>query len=260
MNLLRKFAFFLVVTVLLAACETLPPPQPVAQPEQTVTVAQIKQALAAQQGNIQNVKSLVKTSIKTNEHNHTLKQILLIDNETSLRLDTLSTFGQVLAVLISDRESILLFDVENNRFYKDAEVWDIMVRQFGTVFDFREYISVLSGKIPGLDALQLQELEWNAQAGRYDVSAFDFERDEQLRISVDPKTLLPARLAKWKNKQHLYTVYWENYQGDSANRFPHTITVERPERGDSVTLQFNNPLINQGMPEGAFQLGPPDES
>ncbi|MEE8127423.1 MAG: DUF4292 domain-containing protein [Nitrospinaceae bacterium] len=241
----------------LTACETLPPPRPVEPPAQFLTLDEIFQQLTTRQDGIHNVKSMVKSAIKTRENNHNLKQVLLIDGETSLRLDTLSLFGQPVGVLISDQTQILLYDTKNNKLYRNREVWDIMIRTFGTVFDFREYISVFSGKIPRLASLNLKGVRWSPQTGNYHITAVDSERNDSLEIEVDTKTILPVRLVKWKDGKRVYTVQWEDYQKTEGHLFPHTITVQRPLLGDELVMKFNNPLINQGVPEDAFQLNVP---
>jgi len=241
----------------LTACETLPPPRPVEPPAQFLTLDEIFQQLTTRQDGIHNVKSMVKSAIKTRENNHNLKQALLIDGETSLRLDTLSLFGQPVGVLISDQTQILLYDTKSNKLYRNREVWNIMMRTFGTVFDFREYIGVFSGKIPRLASLNLKGVRWSPQTGNYHITAVDSERNDPLEIEVDTKTILPVRLVKWKDGKRVYTVQWEDYQKTEGHLFPHTITVQRPLLGDELVMKFNNPLINQGVPEDAFQLNVP---
>jgi outer membrane lipoprotein-sorting protein len=241
----------------LTACETLPPPRPVEPPAQFLTLDEIFQQLTTRQDGIHNVKSMVKSAIKTRENNHNLKQVLLIDGETSLRLDTLSLFGQPVGVLISDQTQILLYDTKSNKLYRNREVWDIMMRTFGTVFDFREYISVFSGKIPRLASLNLKGVRWSPQTGNYHITAVDSECNDPLEIEVDTQTILPVRLVKWKDGKRVYTVQWEDYQKAEGHLFPHTITVQRPLLGDELVMKFNNPLINQGVPEDAFQLNVP---
>ena len=197
---------------ILTACETLPPPKPVEPPAQFLTLEEISQQLTAQQDGIHNVKSRVKSAIKTQEKNHNLKQALLIDGDTSLRLDTLNLFSQPVGVLISDQTQILLYDAKSNKLYRNREVWDIMMRMFGTVFDFREYVSVFSGKIPRLASLNLKSVRWNPKTGNYQITAVDSERNSPLAIEVEPKTLLPVQLVKWEDGKRVYTVRWEDYQ------------------------------------------------
>ena len=256
----RKLKLLILLCFLagvLTACETLPPPRPVEPPAQLLTLDEVSRQLATQQNGIHNVKSMVKSAIKTRENNHNLKQVLLIDGESSLRLDTLNLFSQPVGVLISNQTQILLFDTKSNKLYRNREVWDIMIRTFGTVFDFREYVSVFSGKIPRLASLNLNGVRWNPKTGNYQISAVDSERNERLEIEVEPKTVLPVRLDKWKEGKQVYTVQWENYQKAGEHLFPHTITVQRPLIGDEVVMKFNNPLVNQGVPEDAFQLNVP---
>jgi outer membrane lipoprotein-sorting protein len=242
----------------LTACETLPPPKPVEPPAQFLTLEEISQQLTIRQAGIHNVKSMVKSAVKTREKTHNLKQALLIDGETSLQLETLGVFGQPVGVLISDPTQILLYDPKSNKLYRNREVWDIMVRTFGTVFDFREYISVFSGKIPRLASLTLKNVRWDSKTGNYHITAVDSERNDSLEIEVEPQTLLPVRLVKWADGKQVYAVQWENYQKVEEHLFPHTITVQRPLSGDELVMKFNNPLINQGVPEDAFQLNVPE--
>jgi len=241
----------------LTACETLPPPRPVEPPAQLLTLDEISQRLTMRQEGIHNVKSMVKSAIKTPNNNHNLKQVLLIDGDTSLRLDTLNLFNQPVGVLISDQTQILLYDPKSNKLYRNREVWDIMIRTFGTVFDFREYVSVFSGKIPRLALLDLKDVRWNPKTGNYQITAVDSERNDQLEIEVDTETLLPLRLVKWEDGKQVYAVQWQDYQKVEEHLFPHTITVQRPLIGDELVMKFNNPLINQGVPEDAFQLNVP---
>lgn len=243
---------------ILTACETLPPPKPIERPTEFLTLDEISQVLTARQNAIHNLKSMVKTRIKTRKDSHNLKQVLLIDEESSLRLDTLSLFGQPVGVLIFDRQQVLLYDTDSNKLYRDAAVWDIMARMFGTVFDFREYISVLSGKIPRLASLTLQDLRWSPETGNYHVLAVDTERGEQLEIEVNPESLLPVRLVKRQDGKQMYGVQWDHYQKIEELQFPRTIILQRPLKGDEIVMKFNNPLINRGLPEDAFQLNVPN--
>ncbi len=255
----RKLKLLLCVLAgVLTACETLPPPKPVEPPAQLLTLEAISKQLTTRQDDILNVKSIVKSAIKTQDTNHNLKQVLLINGETSLRLDTLNLFGQPVGVLISDSTQILLYDPKSNKLYRNRDVWDIMIRTFGTVFDFREYISVFSGKIPRLASLTLKDVRWNPETGNYHVTAVDAERNGPLEIEVDTQTLLPARLVKWGNEKQAYAVHWENYKKVEGHLFPHTITVQRLLSGDELVMKFNNPLINQGVPEDAFRLNVPE--
>ena len=75
-----------------------------------------------------------------------------------------------------------------------------------------------------------------------------------MEIEVEPQTVLPVRFVKWKEGKQVYVVQWEDYQMAEGHLFPHTITVQRPVMGDEVVMKFNSPLINQGVPEDAFQL------
>ena len=257
-----RFQIFTVaclLAALLSACQTTPPPKPIVKPQQMLTLDEVAQALTQRQESIRNVKSLVKTRVTTREDNHNLKQILAIDGDTALRMDTLNLFNQPLGVLISKDGHILLFDTDSQKLYRDAEVWDIMIRIFGAVFDFREYIHVFSGRIPRLASLEMKDMQWSPETGNYHIHATDPQSGVRLEIEVDPQTLLPVRLIKRQGERELYRALWENYQTAGGEiPFPFKITVERPAQGDSVALKFNDPLLNQGVPPDTFELSVPE--
>ena len=115
-------------------------------------------------------------------------------------LDTLNLFSQPVGVLIFDPTQMVLYDTKSNTLYRDREVWNMMYRTFGTVFDFRDYVSVFAGKIPRLASLHLTEIRWNPETGNYQVTALDSERKDPLEIEVNTQSLLPVKLARWEGE------------------------------------------------------------
>ncbi|NIQ02223.1 MAG: DUF4292 domain-containing protein [Nitrospinaceae bacterium] len=236
----------------LAACQTVAPP--VQAPSVQLDLAAVQQRLDERQKAMTDVKSMVKTRVQAKEQNHTLKQVIAIQGNSSLRLDTLSMFGQPLGVLIAHQDRVLLYDVKSNRLYRDEEVWNIMYRTFKTVFNFGKYIRAFSGKIPRWEYLDLKTMRWDPETGNYRIEAEDTGRREKIEIEVDSQKILPVKVIQWKEGRQQAAITWRDYEEVEGRLFPHTITVERLTRGDALTMEFRNPKINAGIPEDSFQL------
>jgi len=241
-----------VLLVFLTACQTsTKPPVDTPQPK-ALTSQDWLERLQTRNREFRNLRSFVKTTIVTAKGSQTLRQVLLVKGQRTFRLDTLSVFGQPLGVLIVAPGKTQLYDPRQQKTYTGQEVWEMMYRNLGTVFDFREYIHIFSGNVPGVETWDGDGLKPLPKEAGWEVP-LENGRD-RLWVSVDPFTGLPVRMQKWNQGRPVYQVQWEDYRESEGTLFPHTISVHRPLLGDTVTLKFSDPKINQGIPKDAFNL------
>lgn len=244
---------------LVLACQTAPAPPPGAPvPEMAVADETLLQVLARHHNRIHAVKSFVKTRINAPLISQTLRQSILARNDQSIRLDTLSAFGQPLGVFIFKPGQIQIYDPQKDRLVTGAEAWYTMSDMFGTSFDFAEFISVFLGKVPRFEKLEVRSIRSEGTPRRYVLDAFDPVRRERYRIAVDARTLHPVELTKFKNgDKKVYHVIWSKAEWVADVFFPHQITVRRIEQGDEVILNYRNPEVNPVIPDESFDLGFP---
>lgn len=243
---------------LVLACQTAPAPPP-ESPVRELAVADetLLQVLARHHSRIHSVKSFVKTRINAPLISQTLRQSILARNDQSIRLDTLSAFGQPLGVFIFKPGRIQIYDPQKDRLVTGAEAWYTMSDMFGTSFDFAEFISVFLGKVPRFEKLEVRTIRSEGTPSRYVLDTFDPVRRERYRIGVDPRTLHPVELTKYKNGDKVYDVIWSKAEWVGEVFFPHRITVRRIEQGDEVILNYRNPEVNPVIPDESFDLGFP---
>ena len=249
----RFLGVHLLLAGFLMSCQTAPPAGPAA-PIVPLSQETVLQTLLQRQHDFQDLKSFVKTTVHTPQLNQTLRQALLIQGDRAIRFDTLSLLGQPLGVLVVEDQNILFYDTRKSQLYSGIAVWDMMARVFGTVIDFGEYISILSGQIPGLETLDIKEVRLLADPAHYQIDASDPVRSERLLIQVDARTLAPTHLQKWRGDQIVLTVHWEQHKEVNGRLFPHKIHLIRNDHDDELVIKFSAPQINQGVPADAFQI------
>lgn len=254
-------AIQIVCLLTLFGCQTAPTPAPPTAnvPTEALADETVVAVLSKYQGKVHSVRSFVKTRIHTSEVKQTLRQSLIARNDNSLRLDTLSAFGQPMGVFIFQPGNTLVYDPEQNRMYTGADVWTMMHEVFGTTFNFSEFISVFLGKIPRYDHLEVRAIHWPQDPRRYVLEAEDPVRKESYRITLADTLLYPLKMIKYRNGQKQYEAEWENYDWVNQQYFPHKVTITRVDPADIVTVFYNNPQVNPAIPDDSFILSIPGQ-
>lgn len=251
--MLKPWALGLMLTasLTLAACQTTPGGSPAG--DETITVSQLRDRLLARQDEVTNLKSFVRTTVEA-QRRLTFNQVLLVDGGGSVRMDTLNMFGQTLGVFIHSPAKTLLYEPRRNATLEGDAVWNAMERTVGMRIDFRRYAGVFLGHIPHLADLRINSARLIPDKSRYQIQVTNPATGEKLEVQVDAFTHRPQVLRRQDGE---YEVRWEDYKLAGEREFPHRLVIEFPARGETVTLEYNNPSINIGLPADAFDFPVP---
>lgn len=263
----RCFWLLTIALGLFSACQTplrssMPPPRYSAPPhfiKKSVTPEFLFQSLANRRAALKDLKSFVKSSISRNQSKHVFKQALLVKGSSSIRIETLGVFGRTLGIFIHDKSKTILYDTGQNRLYQGPEAWSMMGRIVGSIADFDEYISLLSGNIPRLPELKVESARLTSDKKRYQLDAADTIHNSRYLLDIDAFTLAPIRLVKLARGQKQYIAQWEDYRNAGGYSFPHKVILTRPGEDEQLIIKFKDPVINAGLPQDAFQFAPPSE-
>ncbi len=248
--------WFGLCLLLLCACQTKTIAPEIQDNSLQYSSHELLNNLKERQKRFQDLKSFVKTSIQSSSSKQTFRQTLLIRNNTMVRLDTLNIFGQPLGVLLVSNSNSLLYDVSNQKVYKGLEVWDILFQMLGTQFDFRKYVQIFSGNIPGIESMQVKN-EKKLEGSPFVSLSTSNEIGDQIIIEIDPLKMVPTRMEHWKNQKIAYTVQWQDYRTQDEYIFPNKIHINKNTTGEEVSLKYFDPKINQGIPDESFRLNLP---
>ena len=238
------------------SCQTvdapvLPRPEPKILP-----LFSLFQHLETRQSNFRDVKTFARTKISGQRLNQSFRQALIVRGDDAIRIDTFNLFRQSLGVLISEGGRTFMYDPEKNRIIREPEVWNMMRLIMGASIDFREYIRVFSGGIPRLTHLEPTAVRLNPDKTFYHLETADTGTGERVDIKIDTYTLLPKTVTRMRGARELYRVRWDDYRKVGPWDFAHRIVIELRNRGETVTIQYSDPVINQGLGSDVFRFAP----
>ena len=238
------------------SCQTvtapvLPRPEPKIPP-----LFSLFRHLETRQSNFRDVKTFARTKIFGQRLNQSFRQALIIRGDDAIRIDTFNLFRQSLGVLISEGGRIFMYDPEKKRIIREPEVWDVMRLLIGSSIDFREYIRVFSGGIPRLTHLEPTAVRLNPDKTVYHLETTDTGTDERVDIEIDAYTLLPKTVTRMRGVRELSRVRWDDYRKVGPWDFAHRIIIELRNRGETVTIKYSDPVINQGLGPNVFHFAP----
>jgi outer membrane lipoprotein-sorting protein len=214
------------------------------------------QHLETRQSNFKDVKTFARTKISGQRLNQSFRQALIVRGDDAIRIDTFNLFRQSLGVLISKGGRTFMYDPEKNRIIREPEVWDMMRLITGSSIDFREYIRVFSGGIPRLTHLKPTAVRLNLGKTFYYLETADIGTGERVDIEIDAYTLLPKTVTRMRGARELYRVRWGDYRKVGPWDFAHRIVIELRNRGETVTIKYSDPVINQGLGPDVFHFAP----
>ena len=203
---------------------------------------------------IKNLKSFTRTSFLGPKLKHSFRQVLLIQDYESIRVDTYGLFGQALGVFTHHENRTAFFDPAKGRSYSGSEVESLMERMLGTHVDFHEHLRIFVGHIPRLELLKILESRLNSDRTRYILKLTDVQRGGKVILQFSAITLLPLEMTRELGGRSVYSVQWQEYDKVAGYDFPHLITLTFPEKQETIRVKYKKPIINKGLPADTFQF------
>jgi hypothetical protein len=206
---------------------------------------------------IANLKSFTRTTFLGQKLKQTFRQTLAIQNNKSIRVDTMGLFGQAMGVFTHHKNRTVFFDPAKGKYYSGLEMETLMEKMLGTRLDFREHLRIFIGHIPRLGFLKVLDSRLNSSQTQYILRLTDIQRDENVTIVFSALTLLPLEMTRKKGKRSIYSVKWQEYAKVGDHDFPHLVTLSFPEKQETIRVKYKNPVINQGLPPDTFRFAEP---
>jgi len=203
---------------------------------------------------IYNVKSFVRTTFIGKETKRSLRQALLIQGDSSIRVDTFGMFGQALGIFISAAGKIQFLDPAKDKIYSGEDVKELLRKLLGTEINFKEHLQIFIGHIPNFEFLKFEESRLNSDKTKYIFYSTDLKSGCKVRLDIDSTTLLPLEMTRFKDGAKQYYAKWQEYEKIGSIDWPHLITLGFPERQEIIEVKFKSPVLNGKISPDAFQL------
>lgn len=247
---------FLFVLLLLVGCQTSVEKAPPHFSKDKISSGYIFNRLQTRANKIHSVKSFARTTFISKEFKQSFRQILLIKESRSIRVDTYGLFGQAMGVFISDAGKMQFLDPAKGRLYSGSDVKNILRKLLGTQIDFREHLRIFLGHIPNFEFLKVEKSRLSSDRTEYILEAKDLKRSGEVRLHIDAVTLLPLEMTRIEMGQKRYFVQWQDYEKIGSIDWPHLITLEFPSKQEIIRIKYKDPTLNGKISQKTFQLMP----
>jgi len=252
--LLRIYLVLLPIVFLIDGCKTNPEKIPPHFSKDIISSDYIFNRLQVRAKKIYNVKSFARTTFIDKEVKQSLRQTLIIQGNSSIRVDTYGMFGQALGVFISAAGKMQFLDPAKGRVYSGVNVKKLLRKLLGTQIDFQEHLRIFVGHIPNFEYLKVKESRLNSDKSKYIFHATDLKNDGEIRLVIDSLTLLPLEMTRFESGEKRYYVQWQDYEKIGSIDWPHLITLKFSERQEILKIKYKDPTLNGNISPDIFQL------
>lgn len=253
---LEKSLVSIFVFSLLGGCQSSLEKAPPRFSKDAITSGYILDRLQTRANKIYSVKSFARTTFIGGENKQSLRQTLILRGNGSIRVDTYGLFGQALGVFVSVPGKTQFLDLAKGRVYSGADVKKMLWKLLGTQIDFQENLRIFVGHIPHFEFLKVEEFRLTSDKAQYILQARDTKNEGEVRLHIGSMTLLPSEMTRFENGKIKYFVQWQEYEKINSIDWPHLITLEFPERRETLRIKYKDPTLNGKISPEAFQLMP----
>jgi len=257
----RLWALVLLLagTGFLSSCQSGMVPDDSHLYQKSISLEDLRQRLLDRQIGLSDLKSFVHTTVETKDRKRSLRQALLVRGAETLRVDTLSFFGQPLGVYIFNGQNMkgqrsVLYDTRRNRVFLGVEVQEMLGRTLGIELNLGEYVSAFAGNIPRLESLKMIGGALDQERPVYQLTGVDPADKSRIEIEVDAYTLLPGKVSRTLRNGEVIRIKWQDYRIAGDRNFPHRIVIEFPTKDARLTFIYTDPIVNAGIPDESFEL------
>ena len=247
---------WLTPTVLLMALALTGCPDRFARPEAFVAepaplLAAIEQRAAA----IQSLRGQLRLEVWRKDERVRLRQLVAVQTPDKLRIDSLSPFDQPLSTLVSDGDTLSIYDLGARRFLRGAASPANLARLIPIPLEPEALSALLRGSVPVLREPDEQTVSWDSNNGWYQL---DQRRGEaRTRISFEPKHLRVVALRLGQGDRTVLRARLGDYSGTGPTAMPRRMRFEAPADDVRIDLKVVDHDINPTLPAAAFVLNPP---
>ena len=247
---------FLFVVFFLGACQTSVEKIPSHFSKDTISSAYIFNRLQTRANKIYNVKSFARTTFVGKEIKQSFRQTLVLQGNSSIRIDTYGLFGQAMGVFIRTAGKLQFFDPSKGRLYSGSDVNNLLRKTLGIQIDFFEHLRIFVGHIPRFEFLRVEQSRLNSDNTQYILQAKDLKSNGDVFLHVDAITLLPIEMTRIEGGIKKYFVKWQEYKKIGSIDWPHLITLEFPVREEIIKIKYKDPTLNGKFSPDIFKLMP----
>jgi outer membrane lipoprotein-sorting protein len=246
----RLLLFALLLSVLLSACAPVGQKivgEPVTQAFADGLIREWSEAAAK----VTSVQGLAKVKVFTRGKSLNGTQVLLAEKPDSLRAEVLSPFGSPLMLMAAESGEMSVSLPSQNLYYTGAATPDNLALFVNIPLRLTDLVSVLLYQPPLIDAWR--EDAFSLQEGGWIVVRRGAIRRQELVFNQQRQLV---EVSYFKENDLFIKISYSQFP-EQGEAFPHSFSIDLPEKQANVSLKFSDLETNGMLQTGVFQLPPP---
>lgn len=212
-------------------------------------------SIEARERTVRSLTGLLNLEVWRKGERVRLRQLVAVRSPDQVRLDALSPFEQPLSTLVSDGQTLSIYDLQEHRFLRGPSSPENLARLLPVPLEPEALTALLRGNVPVLAAPKRRTLTWDRENGWYQL---DLERDDlSQRIHFEPQKLRVTALRFARAGETLLSARLGDYQGEGAEAIPRRLRLEAPAQAVRVEVEVKDYTLNPELPDEVFWLDPP---
>lgn len=211
-------------------------------------------AIAAREAAISSLRGQLRLEVWRGDERVRLRQLVAVQTPDKLRIDSLSPFDQPLSTLVSDGETLSIYDLGAKRFLQGAATPENLVRLVPIPLEPEDLAALLRGGVPVLSDPESTTVGWDAENGWYQL---DLARgDLRQRLSFEPEHRRVVAL-RMQRGAVVVKARLGDYSGTGPTAIPRRMRFEVPHDALRIDLRVTDHDLNPTLPAAAFELSAP---
>ena len=251
-----KFSVLLIFSVsILTGCASLrrsiSPIKPLSSPDD------ILKKIVTREGKIKDLKGIAKVRITSADKNHSLKEVIIVQMPSSLRMETLGFFGQPLFFLTAKDNQMSILSLSENRFYKGEFTPKNLSIIFPLYLKSKDLFSILLGSTPLIDHVDM-DIGIVQEKNLYLVRFYQQGGITRQFIWIEPLNFSIMKSEIYDSLGNLVLkVEFDNYKMINDLLFPMSTTISLHSSLTKIGIDYSELEINTGINQHSFDLDAP---
>ena len=203
------------------------------------------------------LKGIAKIKVTDDKANYSLKEVIVVERPSSLRMETLSFFGHPLFFLTAKNNTLSVLSTKENRYYRG----EVNNKNLSILFPFslksKDLFSILLGEAP-LIPYSDTDVRLSEKKNLYLLRLEQEETKSTQLLWVDPLEFLVQRSEIYDSQRNLvFAVEFDNYKKVNTQLFPMSTIVFLPLTSTKIRIDYSELEVNATLRHDSFHLDVP---
>jgi len=226
------------------------PFKPISSPDE------ILRRIESSEREVKDLKGIAKVKVANVNRKYSLKEVIIVQRPSSLRMETL-LFGQPQFFLTASDNRLSILSLKENRLYHGKVTPENLSVIFPIYMKTEHLFSILLGSVPFIDYIDI-DTEFLQEENIYLVELLEKGRAARQLLWVEPFDFSVLKSEIYDSSKNLVLrVKFDNYERVNGSLFPMSTAILLPLSSTSIKIDYSEVEINTGVNRDSFNLEVP---